>query len=213
MDGVESTEPAIGSLSHGPDDASEGDDSSGVVLLILIALCSVCSQSSQQEEWRETIATRGSGEGEDGLRGFDVVLDHMTQHLRPERGARSREYGGDDPDPFFAFPGARAIFKMLSSLLDVFLDSDLSLGPGGERHGEQWRWGRVRNDSLLDLSVILLESHLQASESGQRQDRQERERDRETETERETERDRERDRQRDTERHRERQTECHTWMK
>jgi hypothetical protein len=50
MDGVESTEPAIGSLSHGPDDASEGDDSSGVILLILIALCSVCSQSSQEEE-------------------------------------------------------------------------------------------------------------------------------------------------------------------
>jgi hypothetical protein len=36
------------SLSHGPDDASEGDDSSGVVLLILIALCSICNQSSQK---------------------------------------------------------------------------------------------------------------------------------------------------------------------
>jgi hypothetical protein len=69
-------------------------------------------------------------------------------------------------DSFLLFPSTGSVFEMFASALNVFLDADLSLCPGGQGDREKRRRRGVGNDCILNLFVILFQSHLQREWKG-----------------------------------------------
>jgi hypothetical protein len=68
--------------------------------------------------------------------------------------------------PFLLFPSTGSIFKVAASALDVFLDANLSLCPGRQGDREERRGRGVRDNRILDLLVVLLQSRLRVQERG-----------------------------------------------